>query len=108
MPANEWCIYKLQARWWKSPQEFEAEDWVQDAFRSGIELAYIPVFGSADDESFDTLDALKKWQRTNYTISAEFKMLSSLSRMQRLVEHMDAIADRNSTGSVSFATHGNL
>src|SRR5690242_13085401 len=30
-PANEWCIYKVQASWWKTPAEFEAQDWVQDA-----------------------------------------------------------------------------
>ena len=72
--ANEWCIYKLQSRWWKTPKEFEAEPWVQDAFATGIQLAYIPVFRDQDRDEYDQLAALAEFMETNYTISIEVNM----------------------------------
>lgn len=88
VPANEWCIYKLQAKWWKTPEEFEALPWVQDAFASGIRLAYIPVYGADDEAEWDTLGSLKAFARTNYTISAEIVLRSTDGPLQALVDYV--------------------
>jgi hypothetical protein len=81
VPANEWCIYKLQANWWPTPEEFEAETWVQDAFASGIELAFIPVYNTEDAEEFDLLESVSAWADTNYTVSVEVNMRSNTSAL---------------------------
>jgi hypothetical protein len=44
VPANEWCIYKLQAKWHKTSEESEVLPWVQDAFASGIQVSSWPIF----------------------------------------------------------------
>ncbi|TKA73468.1 hypothetical protein B0A55_05956 [Friedmanniomyces simplex] len=71
VPANEWCIYKLQSVWYQTPEIFEALPWVQDAFRSGIQLAFIPVYDPKYVDKFDQLASAKLFSQTNYTISLE-------------------------------------
>ncbi|KAJ4986773.1 hypothetical protein SVAN01_07700 [Stagonosporopsis vannaccii] len=88
VPANEWCIYKVQASWWKTPAEFEAQDWVQDAFASGLRIAHIPVYQPVDEVNFDTLASLKAFGTTNYTISAEIERRSVDGALQPLVDYM--------------------
>ncbi|GJC78111.1 hypothetical protein ColLi_00949 [Colletotrichum liriopes] len=102
VPANEWCIYKLQAKWWKNPGEFEALDWVQDAFASGVNLAYIPVYNPEDDASWDTLESLKEWAKTNYTISAEIEVYSTGAPLQDLQNYIL----HNGTDMGTFRTSG--
>jgi hypothetical protein len=70
VPANEWCIYKLQSTWYPSPGDFEALPWVQDAFASGIQLAFIPVYQISYEDDMDQLASMRKFAATNYTISA--------------------------------------
>ncbi|OQE17438.1 hypothetical protein PENFLA_c024G04869 [Penicillium flavigenum] len=88
VPANEWCIYKLQAKWYKTPEEFEELSWVQDAFASGVQLAYIPVYGSDDEGQWDTLAGLQGFLKTNYTISAEIGLRSTDGPLQDLLDHI--------------------
>ncbi|KAK1993241.1 PLC-like phosphodiesterase [Colletotrichum falcatum] len=102
VPANEWCIYKLQAKWWRDPAEFEALGWVRDAFDSGVQLAYIPVYNPEDETSWDTLASLKEWARTNYTISAEFEMYSTGAPLQNLQDYIT----HNATETDAFRTSG--
>lgn len=84
VPANEWCIYKLQASWWHTPADLEAEAWVQDAFANNISLAYIPVVSVDDAEEFDVVQAAEAWAKTNYTISVEVNMKSNQSAISDL------------------------
>jgi hypothetical protein len=86
VPANEWCIYKLQSVWYQSPEEFEALPWVQDAFNSGIQLAFIPVYDPAYEDDFDQLASMRKFAATNYTISAEIELRSVDGPIQYLLE----------------------
>ncbi|KAK2046459.1 hypothetical protein LZ31DRAFT_613994 [Colletotrichum somersetense] len=102
VPANEWCIYKLQARWWKNPAEFEALDWVQDAFASSVQIAYIPVYNPEDETLWDTLESLKEWAKTNYTISAEFEIYSTGAPLQNLQDYII----HNATKTDTFRTSG--
>jgi len=103
VPANEWCIYKLQATWWRTPEEFEALPWVQDAFRSGIQLAYIPVYNPIDEVTWDTLEGLKGFLKTNYTISAEIELYSQNGPLQQLLDHVEGLH-----GNDTFRTSGIL
>ena len=92
VPANEWCIYKVQASWWRTPEEFEAQAWVRDAFASGVRLAHIPVYQPSDEADFDTIASVEAFGRTNYTISAEIEMRSNkgpLSSLLGLVQSAD-------------------
>ena len=69
VPANEWCIYKLSSVWYPTPEVFEALPWVQDAFRSGVQLAFILTYDPRNVDKFDQLDSMRKFATTNYTIS---------------------------------------
>jgi glycerophosphoryl diester phosphodiesterase len=89
VPANEWCIYKLQASWWNSPAELEALDWMQDAFANGVKISYIPVYNPIDEVNFDTLASLKGFMKTNYTISAEIELYSNRGPLQGLLDHVE-------------------
>lgn len=104
VPANEWCIYKLQATWWRNPEEFEALPWVQDAFRSGIQLAYIPVYNPIDEARWDTLGGLKGFLGTNYTISAEIELYSPDGPLQELHDYVQGLEN----GHEAFRTSGIL
>ena len=86
VPANEWCIYKLQATWFKSPEEFEAQAWVKDAFASGIQLALIPVYDPGFENQMNQLESLKAFSETNYTISAEIEVRSTDGISYELLE----------------------
>ena len=66
----------------KAPKK-RAETWVQDAFASGIELAFIPVYHTEDAEEFDLLESVNSWAGTNYTISVEVSMRSNTSSISR-------------------------
>jgi glycerophosphoryl diester phosphodiesterase len=101
VPANEWCIYKLQSVWYKSPEEFESLPWVQDAFNSGIQLAFIPVYDPAYEDDFDQLTSMRKFAATNYTISAEIELRSVDGPIQDLLD------ETKSNGS-SIRTAGTL
>jgi glycerophosphoryl diester phosphodiesterase len=101
VPANEWCIYKLQSVWYKSPEEFESLPWVQDAFHSGIQLAFIPVYDPAYEGDFDQLASMRKFAATNYTISAEIELRSVDGPIQDLLD------ETKSNGS-SIRTAGTL
>jgi glycerophosphoryl diester phosphodiesterase len=101
VPANEWCIYKLQSVWYKSPEEFESLPWVQDAFHSGIQLAFIPVYDPAYEDDFDQLASMRKFAATNYTISAEIELRSVDGPIQGLLD------ETKSNGS-SIRTAGTL
>ncbi|KAK1594240.1 PLC-like phosphodiesterase [Colletotrichum navitas] len=102
VPANEWCIYKLQAKWWKNPAELESLGWVKDAFASGVQLAYIPVYNPEDETSWNTLESLREWAKTNYTISAEFEIYSTGAPLQNLQDYIIL----NATVTDSFSTSG--
>ncbi|KIX08191.1 uncharacterized protein Z518_02847 [Rhinocladiella mackenziei CBS 650.93] len=103
VPANEWCIYKLQATWYRTPEEFEALPWVQDAFVSGIQLAFIPVYNPNDEVHFDTLASLQGFLKTNYTISAEIELYSPNGPLQALQDH---VATLQPGGNSMFRTSG--
>ena len=102
VPANEWCIYKTQATWYKTPEEFEAEPWVQDAFANGIQLALLPVYNPADTWQWDTMASLAAFQRTNYTISSEIELRSIGGPLQKELDFVEALqpgATFNTTGT---------
>lgn len=86
VPANEWCIYKLQSVWYQTPEIFEALPWVQDAFQSGIQLAMIPVYDAEYDDEFDQLASMRRYAATNYTISAEIELRSVGGPVQELLD----------------------
>jgi hypothetical protein len=88
VPANEWCIYKLQSVWYQTPEIFEALPWVQDAFKSGIQLAFIPVYDPGYEDDFDQLASMKQFATTNYTISAEIELRSVGGPTQNLLNEM--------------------
>lgn len=102
VPANEWCIYKLQSVWWQTPEEFEALDWVQDAFASDVQLAYIPVYNPNEVDEYDQLASLQAFLQTNYTISAEIELYSTDGPLQNLMDYM--VSETNGT----FQTKGIL
>lgn len=104
VPANEWCIYKTQASWWKTPEDFEAEAWVQDAFASNISLALLSVYQPADSWMWDTEASIRAFQQTNYTISAEIEMRSSGGPLQ---QELDLIRD-SGEDAANFNTAGIL
>lgn len=101
VPANEWCIYKLQSVWYQTPEEFEALPWVQDAFNNGIQLAFVPVYDPAYEDDFDQLESLRKFAETNYTISAEIELRSVGGPIQNLL-------DETKNGNISIRTAGTL
>jgi hypothetical protein len=101
VPANEWCIYKLQSVWYQSPKEFEALPWVQDAFNSGIQLAFIPVYDPAYEDDFDQLASMRKFGATNYTISTEIELRSVGGPIQDLL-------DETKSDNSSIRTAGTL
>lgn len=105
VPANEWCIYKLQATWWRTPAEFEALGWVQDAFATGVNIHYIPVYNPEDEASWDTLGGLKKFAQTNYTISAEIELRGIGGPLQNLLDHVRSTTNRRNE---TFNTAGTL
>jgi hypothetical protein len=86
VPANEWCIYKLQSTWYPSPEDFEALAWVQDAFASGIQLAFIPVYQINYEKDLDQLASMRKFATTNYTISAQIGMRSTGDQLQNMLD----------------------
>ncbi|EME50001.1 hypothetical protein DOTSEDRAFT_118724 [Dothistroma septosporum NZE10] len=102
VPANEWCIYKLQAAWWKTPEEFEALAWVQDALKEGVRLAYIPVYNPDDEGEWDTLEGVKAFAKTNYTISAEIEMRATGGLLQKLLDYVE----RDEMDGAIFRTSG--
>jgi hypothetical protein len=87
VPANEWCIYKLQSVWYQTPEIFEALPWVQDAFASGIQLAFIPVYDAGYDDDFDQLASAQLFSQTNYTISFEIELRSTGAPLQELLDY---------------------
>lgn len=91
VPANEWCIYKLTGTWYKTPEEFEALPWVQDAFRSGVQLAFVPAYDPRNAHKFDQLASLKKFAATNYTISTLINLKSVGGPVQRLLDETKSI-----------------
>lgn len=105
VPANEWCIYKLQARWYRTPEEFEVLAWVQDAFASGVQLAFLPVYNPADESEWDTLASLKGFLATNYTISAEIEKFATGAPLQTL---QDYVQEEAVSGGGNFHSSGTL
>ncbi|KAK5744546.1 hypothetical protein LTR17_001940 [Elasticomyces elasticus] len=93
VPANEWCIYKLQSVWYQTPEIFEALPWVQDAFQSGIKLAFIPVYDAGYIDDFDQLASAKLFSETNYTISFEVELRNTGGPIQDI---LDFTRDMNS------------
>lgn len=109
VPANEWCIYKLQATWYKSPEEFEALPWVQDAFANGIQLSFIPVYEPKYHAEMDQLASLKAFAKTNYTISAEIELMSTDGMSYELLEKVKEMQNNpsfriKSAGTLYVAT----
>lgn len=104
VPANEWCIYKVQAAWWPFPEDFEAEAWVQDAFANGIQIAHIPVYKFADVPNFDVVASAKAYAKRNYTISAEINRLWNGDALQGLVDAVRTLDPEES----SFTSYGIL
>ena len=86
VPANEWCIYKLYSKWWQTPEVFEALPWVQDAFQSGVQLAFIPVY--SPEYNFDQLTSVKLFSETNYTISIEVELMSTAGLLQDVLDYV--------------------
>ena len=110
VPANEWCIYKLQATWYRTPKEFEALPWVKDAFANGVQLAFIPVYNPIDEVHFDVSDSLEAFLKTNYTISAEVELYSPNGPLQGLQDRITALKKENASSAtasgVEFRTSG--
>ncbi|EUC30370.1 hypothetical protein COCCADRAFT_28717 [Bipolaris zeicola 26-R-13] len=107
VPANKWC--NLQAasntsQWYKTPEEFEALAWVQDAFLNGIQLAFIPVYDPSMQKGMDTLASLKAFSQTNYTISAEIELRSTDGVLQDLVDYVKSSQSTN----INVKTTGTL
>jgi hypothetical protein len=91
VPANKWCIYKLSSTWYQTPEIFEAFPWVQDAFRSGIQLAVIPVYDPRNANKFDQLASMKQFAATNYTISAQINLKSVGGPVQSLLDETKSL-----------------
>lgn len=91
VPANEWCIYKLSSAWYQTPDIFEALPWVQDAFKSGVQLAVIPVYDPKNADKFDQLTSMKQFAATNYTISAQIDLKSVDGPVQSLLDEMKRV-----------------
>lgn len=104
VPANEWCIYKLQAVWYKTPEEFESLAWVQDAFANGIQLAFIPVYDPGYDTEMDQLASLKAFAKTKYTISAEIGLRSTGGVSHELLDYVKSVQ----SSKAMFKTAGTL
>ncbi|KAL1611946.1 hypothetical protein SLS60_000169 [Paraconiothyrium brasiliense] len=94
--------FKDQAAWYKTPEDFEALRWVQDAFASGVQLAFIPVYDPAMEDEMDTLASLKAFSQTNYTISAEIELRSTNGVLQDLLDYVKSTQSTN----VKFRTAG--
>lgn len=105
VPANEWCIYKLQASWWNFPAELEALDWMQDAFAHGVKIAYIPVYTPVDEVNFNTLASLEAFMEMNYAISAEIELYSNDGPLQGLLDYVES---REGKDTRTFNTSGIL
>jgi hypothetical protein len=107
VPANEWCIYKLQASWYNYPEEFEELDWVKDAFASGVQLAFIPVYNPIDEVHFNTTRSLEEFLKTNYTISAEIELHSPNGPLQNLQTRIEQLRKQSTNQEpVEFRTSG--
>jgi hypothetical protein len=91
VPANEWCIYKLSSAWYQTPDIFEALPWVQDAFRSGVQIALIPTYDRRHAAKFDQLASMKQFAATNYTISAQINLKSVGGPVQSLLDETKSI-----------------
>ena len=104
VPANEWCIYKLRAKWYKNTTEFESLPWVRDAFANNVRLAYIPVYLPQDSGRWDLMNGLKGFMMTNYTISAEFERYSDDWLLQDVFDHVEGLT----TPGAAFNTTGIL
>jgi hypothetical protein len=91
VPANKWCIYKLASAWYQTPEAFEALPWVQDAFRSGVQLAVIPVYDPRNADKFDQLASMKQFAATNYTISVHINLKSVGGPVQSLLDEMKSM-----------------
>jgi len=91
VPANEWCIYKLQSAWYPTSETFEALSWVRDAFRSGVQLSLIPVYDPRNANDFDQLASMKEFAATNYTISAQVNLISVGGPVQHLLDETKSI-----------------
>jgi glycerophosphoryl diester phosphodiesterase len=84
VPANDCNTYMLQAEWYKTPSEFDALPWVQDAFHSAVKLAFIPVYNPADHNNLDTIASIKAFAQINYTISAEIEKQSTGEKLEAI------------------------
>jgi hypothetical protein len=103
VPANEWCIHKLQSTWYPSPEDFEALPWVQDAFASGIQLASIPVYQINYEKDLDQLASMRKFAATNYTISAQIGMRSTGDQLQNMLDETKSTHSSIRTSGTFFA-----
>ncbi|KAG8623829.1 hypothetical protein KVT40_008805 [Elsinoe batatas] len=76
--ANEWSIYKLQAEWYKTVDEFEGLSWVRDAREEGVRLAYLPVYEpkGEGEEGWDMLAGWRGFEGREYTVGVETEMRS--------------------------------
>jgi hypothetical protein len=104
VPANEWCIYKIQSTWYQSPEAFEALPWVQDAFASGIQLAVIPVYQTRYEKVFDQFASMRRFAATNYTISAEIGMGSKGGKLQKLLNETKSSSSSIRTAGALYVT----
>jgi hypothetical protein len=104
VPANEWCIYKIQSTWYQSPEAFEALPWVQDAFASGIQLAVIRVYQTRYEKVFNQLASMRKFAATNYTISAEIGMGSKGGKLQSLLDETKSSSSSIHTAGALYVT----
>jgi hypothetical protein len=75
---------------------------VQDAFSSGVQLAFIPVYDPFMEADMDTLASLKAFSQTNYTISAEIELRSTDGVLQDLLHYVKG----NQSTNVKFKTAG--
>ena len=55
--------------------------------KSGIQLAFIPVYDPGYVDDFDQLASLKLFAETNYTISAEIELRSVGGPIQELLDY---------------------
>ncbi|KAM0702488.1 hypothetical protein Q7P35_009916 [Cladosporium inversicolor] len=101
--ANECCIYKLESTCCQTPEEFEALPWVQDAFRSGVQLAFVPVYDPRNANKFDQLASMKQFAATNYTISAMINLKSVGGPVQSLLDETKSIHSALKTAGTFFA-----
>lgn len=75
---------------------------MQDAFNSGVQLAFIPVYDPAMESQMDTLASLQAFSQTNYTISAEVELRSTDGILQNLLDYVKG----NQSTNVRFNSAG--